>query len=111
VEGLPKRMNVQHRMSNGKKCVPLIKKSELLDDILQETEELIKLFVTSIKTAEKKPRLGVVECSVLDVCFLFDVGRSMFYVGCSSFKTTPYGINATCECLQNNLALMQRTLP
>ena len=25
----------------------------------------------------------------------------------SSFKTTPYGINATCECLQNNLALMR----
>jgi hypothetical protein len=47
--------------------VPLIKKPELLDDILQE--ELIKIFVTSIKTAEKKPRLGVVECSVLDVCF------------------------------------------
>ncbi len=34
--------------------VPLIKKPELLDDILQETEELIKIFVTSIKTAEKK---------------------------------------------------------
>ncbi len=34
--------------------VPLIEKPELLDDILQETEELIKIFVTSIKTAEKK---------------------------------------------------------
>jgi four helix bundle protein len=33
---------------------PLIKKAELLDDILQETEELSKIFVTSIKTAEKK---------------------------------------------------------
>jgi hypothetical protein len=41
-------------MSNGKKCVPLIKKPELLNDILQETEELIKIFVTSIKPAEKK---------------------------------------------------------
>ncbi|OPX38642.1 MAG: four helix bundle protein, partial [Desulfobacteraceae bacterium 4484_190.2] len=30
---------------------PLIKKPELLDDILEETEELIKTFVTSIKTA------------------------------------------------------------
>ena len=30
----------------------------------------------------------------------------MFDVRCSSFKTTPHGINATCECLQNNLALM-----
>ncbi len=29
----------------------------------EETEELIKIFVTSIKTAEKKPRIGVVECS------------------------------------------------
>jgi len=36
--------------------VPLIKKPELLDDILQETEELIKIFVASIKTAEKKQK-------------------------------------------------------
>jgi hypothetical protein len=42
-----------------------------IDDILQETEELIKIFVMSIKTA-----------------------------------SCPYGINATCERLQNNLALM-----
>ena len=54
---------------------------------------MIKNFVTSIKTAvrqaqgperirraEKKPRLGVVGCSVLGVCFSFDVGRSMFDV-------------------------------
>ncbi len=34
--------------------VPLINKPELLNDILEETEELIKIFVTSIKTAEKK---------------------------------------------------------
>jgi hypothetical protein len=30
----------------------------------------------------------------------------MFDVGRSSFKTTPYGINAPCERLQNNLTLM-----
>ncbi|MFC1882504.1 four helix bundle protein [Thermodesulfobacteriota bacterium] len=36
--------------------VPLIKKPELLNDILQETEELIKIFVASIKTAEKKKK-------------------------------------------------------
>jgi len=36
--------------------VPLIKKPELLNDILEETEELIKIFVTSIKTAEKKKK-------------------------------------------------------
>ena len=34
--------------------IPLIQKPELLNDVLQETEELIKIFVTSIKTAEKK---------------------------------------------------------
>ncbi len=32
----------------------LIKKPELLNDILQETEELIKIFVTSIKTAVRQ---------------------------------------------------------
>jgi four helix bundle protein len=36
--------------------IPLIKKPELLYDILKETEELIKIFVTSIKTAEKKKK-------------------------------------------------------
>jgi hypothetical protein len=30
----------------------------------------------------------------------------MFDVGCSSLEIGLYGINATCECLQNNLALM-----
>jgi len=29
----------------------------------------------------------------------------MFDVGRSSFKPTPYAIKASCECLQNNLAL------
>ena len=33
--------------------VPLIRKPDLLNEILQETDELIKIFVTSIKTAEK----------------------------------------------------------
>ena len=36
--------------------IPLIKKPEILNDILEETEELIKIFVTSIKTAEKKQK-------------------------------------------------------
>jgi len=47
----------------------LIKKSELLNNILEETE------------------IAVV-CSVLDICFSFDVGRSMFDVRCSSFNVT-----------------------
>jgi 3-dehydroquinate synthase class II len=54
--------------------------------VKEKTEELIKIFVTNIKTAEKKSRLCVVECSVLDVCFSFDVGRSMFDVGRSSLE-------------------------
>jgi len=62
--------NVQHRTLNEKRKKKekmkkqtydleerlLIKKPELLDDILQETEELIKIFVASIKTAEKKQK-------------------------------------------------------
>ena len=36
--------------------VPLIKKPDRLKDILEETEELIKIFVTSIKTAEQKQK-------------------------------------------------------
>jgi hypothetical protein len=34
----------------------LISKPELLDDIINETEELIKIFVASIKTAEKRKK-------------------------------------------------------
>jgi four helix bundle protein len=36
--------------------VPLIKKPELLNNILEKTEELIKIFVTSINTAVKKQK-------------------------------------------------------
>ena len=36
--------------------VPLVKPPERVNDILQETEELIKIFVTSIKTAENKKK-------------------------------------------------------
>lgn len=35
---------------------PLTKKPEFLDDILKETEELIKIFVASIKTAKDKQK-------------------------------------------------------
>jgi hypothetical protein len=41
----------------------------------------------------------VVEYSVRVFVFSFDVGRSSFNI---SFKTMPYGINATCEHLKNN---------
>ena len=36
--------------------VPFIKKPGLLNDILKETEESIKIFVSSIKTAEKNKK-------------------------------------------------------
>ncbi len=42
---------------------------------------------------------------------LWRVGRSMFDVRRSSFKTTLYGTNVTCECLQNKLALMVLCTP
>ncbi len=46
-----KELRETHRWLRLIQNVPLIKKCELLDDILKETEELIKIFVTSIKTA------------------------------------------------------------
>ena len=36
--------------------VPLVKIRECMNDILQETEELIKIFVSSIRTAEKNKK-------------------------------------------------------
>ena len=36
--------------------VPLFKEPEKIDDILKETEELIKIFVSSIRTAEKRKK-------------------------------------------------------
>ena len=58
---LKEKMNIEHRTSNiecwmRKDEETEFQKPELLDDILQETEELIKIFVTSIKTAEKKQK-------------------------------------------------------
>jgi len=61
------------------------RKPVLLNDILQETDELIKIFVASIKTGEKK---RIWAFKVRHWFFLFDVGRSMFDVGRSSYKTT-----------------------
>jgi four helix bundle protein len=49
-----KELRETQRWLNLVNRVPLINGSKLLDDILEETEQLIKIFVTSIKTAEKK---------------------------------------------------------
>ena len=51
--------------------------------------------MTRIETVKKKTRPGVVECSLFDICFSFDVGRSMSE---SSLTWT--------FIFQNNLALM-----
>ena len=56
VEGLLKKMNIEHRTSNIECWMKDKNKGKYLNDILKETEELIKIFVTSIKTAEKKQR-------------------------------------------------------
>ena len=53
MEVLLKKMNIEHRTPNIEWW---IKKPELLNNILEETEELIKIFVMSIKTAEKKKK-------------------------------------------------------
>ena len=62
------------------------RKPELLDDILQETEELIKIFVMSIKTAEKNSRLGVVECWVSEVSLSW-VFVFLVFIRCWTFMT------------------------
>ena len=49
-----KELRETQRWLNLIQRVPLIEKPGLLNDILKETEELIRIFVTSIKTAEKK---------------------------------------------------------
>jgi hypothetical protein len=54
---------------------------------------------------DEETEIGV-KCSVFDIRFSFDVGRSMFDVRRSPLKTIPHGINVTCDRLQNNLALM-----
>ena len=51
-----KELRESQRWLNLIQRVPLIKKPELLGEILQETDELIKIFVTSIKTTEKKQK-------------------------------------------------------
>jgi len=48
--------------------VPLIKKIELLNGIVKETQELIKILVTNIKTAEKRQK----QAGKFDIGFLFD---------------------------------------
>jgi four helix bundle protein len=51
-----KELRETHRWLKLIQRVPLVKKPELLDSIMEETEELIKIFVTSIKTAGKNEK-------------------------------------------------------
>ncbi len=92
-------------------------------------QSLIKIFVTSIKTAVRqahgpersrraekrqkqtfKVNIGFLKSNEIklrsEASSLFDVRCWMFDVRRSSFKTTLYGVNVPCECLQNKLALM-----
>ncbi len=80
------------------------------------TDELIKIFVMSNKTAEKiqkqtfKVNIGFLKSNEIklqsEASSLFDVRCWMFDVRRSSFKTALYGVNVLRECLQNKLALM-----
>ena len=51
-----KELRESHRWLKLIHRVPLVKSSEKLNDLLEETEELIKIFVTSIRTAGKKKK-------------------------------------------------------
>ena len=64
-----KELRETKRWLNLIQKVPLLNNPERLNDISKETEELIRIFVTSIKTAERKNKghlvlLGV-RCSTL----------------------------------------------
>jgi four helix bundle protein len=48
-----KELRESHRWLKLIQRVPLLQNTNFLDDMLQETEELIRIFVTSIKTAER----------------------------------------------------------
>lgn len=49
-----KELRETKRWLNLIQRVPLVKEPDKMDDISEETEELIKIFVSSIRTAEKK---------------------------------------------------------
>ena len=51
-----KELRETKRWLNLVQKIPLLKEPKQLSDILGETEELIKIFVASIKTAEKKKK-------------------------------------------------------
>jgi len=70
-----------------------------------ERSELSSIFVTGIKTAEKKSSLGMVECLVLGVCF-----HSMFDVGRSSFKATPWGISHLRDLYPPGTPFVEKTI-
>ena len=75
-------MNIERPTSNieWKNMKKQSLKPEQLNDILEETEELIKIFVTSIRTAEKNHALAW-----LDVRYWMFVFNSMLDVRCSMF--------------------------
>ena len=49
-----KELRETHRWLRLIRKVPLIDGETRIDDLIQETEELVKIFVASIRTAEKK---------------------------------------------------------
>ncbi|MEA3291679.1 MAG: four helix bundle protein [Pseudomonadota bacterium] len=51
-----KELRETHRWLKLIQKVPLVGKPELLNDIMDETDELIRIFVASINTAEKNKR-------------------------------------------------------
>jgi len=51
-----KELRETHRWLRLIEKVPLLKNPKMIEELLLETEELIKIFVTSIKTAKKKKK-------------------------------------------------------
>ena len=51
-----KELRETHRWLRLIQRVPLLKKPERVEPLLQETDELTRIFVASLKTAQKNPR-------------------------------------------------------
>ncbi len=51
-----KELRETHRWLRLIQRVPLVDKPELLDPLLAETDELIRIFVSSVKTAQSPPK-------------------------------------------------------
>jgi len=74
-----KELRESHRWLRLIKRVPLVKEPSRIEPLLKETEELIRIFVASIRTAQKN-KIAPRGATASRNSAAFDVGRSTFDV-------------------------------